>query len=141
MLTSRYWARILDGGRVPCSGSQVLLRVVDHLRELLEPARHVHRPPVVAEVTSELAQDRGHCERLKGISALAVVAVDRLEQAQRGDLQQVLERLGGAPVATRQSIALTRPRLATWTRSSSDSFVPLYRRARLRANGMKRSKS
>ncbi len=66
---------------------------VDPQRKLLEVARHAHGPRPVAEVALDLAQDRG--DRVGGERDLAldVEAVDRLDQAQRGDLHEVVQRL------------------------------------------------
>ena len=80
---------------------QVLDRVVDLHHALLHAARHVHGPAVVAEVALELAEHRRH--RVGGERRLArgVEAVDRLDQPERRDLDQIVERLVGAPVAAR----------------------------------------
>ena len=72
---------------------------VDLDRELLQVARHAHRPALVAEVALELAEDRRHGERRERRLARRVEAVDRLEQAERGDLDQVVELLPAALVA------------------------------------------
>ena len=72
---------------------------VDLDRQLLEVARHPHRPALVAEVALDLAEDRGNRERRERRLARRVEAVDRLEQAERGDLDEVVERLPAALVA------------------------------------------
>ena len=68
-------------------------------RELLQVARHADRPGAVAEVALDLAEDRR--DRVGGERdlALGVEAVDRLDQADRRDLEEVVERLARALVA------------------------------------------
>ena len=68
-------------------------------RQLLQVARHAHRPALVAEVALELAQDRRDGEAREGRLARRIEAVDRLQQPERGDLDQVVERLAAALVA------------------------------------------
>ena len=72
---------------------------VDLDGELLQVARHAHGPALVAEVALELAEDRRDRERGERGLALRVEAVDRLQQAERGDLHEVVERLAAALVA------------------------------------------
>ena len=67
--------------------------------QLLEPARHPDRPALVAEVALDLADDRGRGVRRELHAALGVEAVDRLDQADRADLDQVLERLAAVAEA------------------------------------------
>ena len=71
-------------------------------RQLLQVARHAHRPAAVAEVALELAEDRRHCERRERGVAARLEPVDRLQQAQRRDLDEVVERLAAALVAPRE---------------------------------------
>ena len=61
--------------------------------QLLEPPRHPDRPALVAEVALDLADDRRGGVRRELDAALGVEPVDGLEQADRADLDQVLERL------------------------------------------------
>src|SRR4051812_31361899 len=68
-------------------------------RELLQVARDAHRPAAVAEVALELAQDGGDGETRERRLATWVKAVDRLQQAEAGDLDQVVQRLSPALVA------------------------------------------
>ena len=112
-LSSRYCGQLLDRGRAPVPGAQPLLCLLDLDRPLLRAAGHVDRPAEIAEVALELAEDRRHGERRECVAA----------------------------TASKRSIALTRPRLATCSRSSNGSRAPLYRRASLRASGRKRSTS
>ena len=59
----------------------------------------MHRPAAVAEVALDLADDRRHGVRLERDAAVEVEAVDRLDQPDRADLHQVVERLALAGVA------------------------------------------
>src|SRR3954468_15206919 len=68
-------------------------------RELLQVARHAHRPAAVAEVALEFAQDRGHGKARERGLAVRVEAVDGLQQAEARDLHQVVERLAAALIA------------------------------------------
>jgi hypothetical protein len=61
----------------------------------------VHGPAVVAEVALELAEHRRHGVRREGGLARRVESVDRLDEPERRDLDQVVERLVRAPVAAR----------------------------------------
>jgi len=58
---------------------------------------------VVAVVALQLAGDRGDGERRELAPALGVEAVDRAEQPDAGDLDEVVERLGAAVVAPREA--------------------------------------
>ena len=80
---------------------QVLHRVVDLHHALLHPARDVDRPAVVAEVALELAEHRRHGVGGERRLARGVEAIDRLDQPERRDLHEVVERLVRAPVAAR----------------------------------------
>ena len=77
-------------------------RAVDLQRELLQVARHAHRPRAVAEVALDLAEDGRHRVARERDLALEVEAVDRLDQAEAGDLEEVVEGLLGALVAARE---------------------------------------
>src|SRR5918996_3120364 len=70
--------------------------------QLLEPTRDAHRPALVAEVALDLADDvrRGVGGELD--AALDVEAVDRLDEPDRADLDEVLELLAAVRVAPRQ---------------------------------------
>ena len=77
--------------------------VLDDLRELdvelLEPARDAHRPALVAEVALDLADDvRGRVGRQLD-AAVDVEAVDRLDQADAADLDEIVELLAAVGVA------------------------------------------
>ena len=73
--------------------------VFDLERPLLHPARHVDRHHLVAEMALELADDGGDGVGLEGGAAAGVEAVDRLDQAERGHLEEVVDGLGAAAVA------------------------------------------
>ena len=60
--------------------------------QLLHAAGHPHRPALVAEVALELADDGGRGEGGELQAPVRVEAVDRAQQAQRGDLLEVVER-------------------------------------------------
>src|SRR5262249_53317323 len=96
--------RELADRRGPTSrAGQTLVCVTDLPGALLGLARHVTRPATVAEVASHLAEDRRHGERRERASAPGVEAIDCLEQPERGDLEQVFERLGGTAIAPREA--------------------------------------
>ena len=57
----------------------------------------------VPEVAAKLAQDRRRRVGLEAVAALRIEAVERLDQAEARDLDQVFERFGGAAVAKREA--------------------------------------
>src|SRR5207248_8411327 len=79
-------------------------QLLDQLRQphvqLLEAAWHAHGPAAVAEMSLDLADDvrRGVGGQLD--AAREVEAVDRLDQADRADLHQVVELLAAVGVAS-----------------------------------------
>ena len=77
-------------------GPQLLARLLDHQAQLLEVARRPHVPGGVAEVAADLAEDRRHRVAREREPAVGVPAVDGLDEAHRGDLHEVVERLRGA---------------------------------------------
>ena len=81
---------------------QLLARLLERQAELLQVARRAHVPGGVAEVAPQLAEDRRHRVGREREPALGVPAVDGLDEADGRDLDQVVERLAGAPVAQRQ---------------------------------------
>ena len=91
-----------DGRRAAQLGRQL----VEHAREadaqLLEAARDVHRPRLVAEVPPDLADDRRHGVARELDAAVDVEPVDGLDQPERADLDEVLERLAATRVAVRE---------------------------------------
>ena len=58
--------------------------------QLLHPARDMERPGPIAEVALDLADDRGHRVGRELHLALGVEALDREQQADRADLDQIL---------------------------------------------------
>ncbi len=66
---------------------------VDRDVQVLEPPRHPHRPAEVAEVPADLAADGGHREGEEVGAAVGGVPVDRVDQPDRRDLDEVVERL------------------------------------------------
>src|SRR6266480_146 len=91
-----------DAGRAP----QLRREPLDgrpHLPvQLLEGAGHPDRPALVAEVALDLPHHVRRRVRREGDLARQLVAVDRLDQPDRADLLDVLERLAAAGVAARQ---------------------------------------
>ena len=69
--------------------------------DVLEPARHAHRPRVVAEVPSDLTGDRRDREGQEVEAAVGVEAVDRTDQAHRARLHEVVFGLTAAREAPR----------------------------------------
>ena len=67
--------------------------------ELLDAPRNVDRPGLVAEVALDLTEDRRHRVRGQLDAAVRVEAVDRVDEADRADLDEVVEHLAAADVA------------------------------------------
>jgi hypothetical protein len=67
--------------------------------QFLDPPGYPHRPGRVAEVPLERADDRGHGVGGEGHRPGGVVPVDRLDQAERGDLVQVFHGFTVPPVS------------------------------------------
>src|SRR5215216_5660313 len=93
---------LVDRRRVPGRLRNVTANALQAECELLELARQPKRPPCVAEVAPQLTQDRRDGEAREGGGALEVEAVDCLQQAERCDLHQIVERLTSASIAARQ---------------------------------------
>ena len=91
-----------DGRLAAELAPQRLARLLERQAELLQVARRAHVPGRVAEVAPQLAEDRRHGVGREREPALRVPAVDGLDEADGGDLDQVVERLAGAPVAQRE---------------------------------------
>src|SRR3989440_8981426 len=70
--------------------------------QLLEAARHAHRPASVAEVTLDLADDVRRRVGRELDAAVDVEAVDRIDQPDGPDLDEVLELLAAIAVPTRE---------------------------------------
>ena len=94
---------LLDGRRAAELVGQLVARLGDAQLQLLQAARHAHRPRPVAEVALDLAEHRRR--RVGGEAHLAreVEAVDRLHDPDAGDLHEVVERLAAAGVAARRA--------------------------------------
>ena len=73
--------------------------LVSSATAFLQVARDAHGPALVAEVALELAQDRRDGEGGERDGAARVEPIDRLDQPERGNLHEVLERLPGTGVA------------------------------------------
>ena len=80
-----------------------LVEPLDAHRELLELARHADRPAAVAVVALERTGDGRHRVGAERHVARGIEALDGLDERQAGDLLEVLERLGAAPVAASQA--------------------------------------
>jgi hypothetical protein len=68
-------------------------------RALLDPAGNVDRPAAVAEVALELTEHRRRGKTREGEAAVGIEALNRFEQADVGDLNEVVERLASRVVA------------------------------------------
>ena len=90
-------------GRAAEVGPQRLARLFDGQAELLQVTRRANIPGGVAEVAPQLAEDRGDRVAREGEPAIRIPAVDGLHEADRCDLDEVVERLGRAAVAQREA--------------------------------------
>src|SRR5579864_2825759 len=70
--------------------------------QLLQPARHAHSPALVAEMTLDLADDVRRRVRRQLDAALEIEPVDRLDQPDRADLDEILELFATVRVAPRE---------------------------------------
>ena len=93
---------LADLGRASELLREDLGRAADRERALLEVARHVQRPALVAEVALQLAEDRRRGVACELRPAARLEAVDRLDQAKARDLEQVVVGLVGVGVAQRE---------------------------------------
>ena len=84
---------VIDGGSAPQSREQLGEGLFDLEDPLLNLARHVDRPATVAEMALQLPEDGGDGEGREGGAALGVEAVDRLDQSDARDLDQIVEWL------------------------------------------------
>jgi len=90
-----------DGWRLKVQ-RELAHRTIDLQRHLLQVSRDAHRPRAVAEVALDLAEDGGDGVAGERDLAVEVEAVDGLDQPERGDLHEVVERLLRALVTTGQ---------------------------------------
>ena len=121
-------------------------RALDRADALLEAARHPQRPDAVAEVAAQLAEDRRPGEGRERDAALGVEALERRDEAEAGDLDQVLARLDPAAVAHREAAgegqeAADELLAGVLVAGAGVAFEQLgfHRRARCRAAGGGRS--
>ncbi|GAA3068025.1 hypothetical protein GCM10020254_09700 [Streptomyces goshikiensis] len=90
-------------GALPSTSVRGLLRLGELRTQFLQTAGHVHGPGGVAEVTLDLTGDVGEGEGGELHLALGVVPVDRLDEADGSDLDDVVhvdapaERAGAEP--------------------------------------------
>ena len=134
-------------GRGPAElGPQLLARLLDHQAQLLEVARRPHVPRGVAEVAADLAEDRRHRVAREREPAVRVPAVHGLDEAHRGDLNEVVERLRSAAVAqgeaaSERHVALdqlfTRARVPAAVAAHQPLVVPLAPLALRREGGVR----
>jgi hypothetical protein len=75
---------------------QLADRAVHEQRRLLEVPRYADRPPAVAEVTLQLADDGHRGERRELDLPTRVESIDRLHEPEARDLEQVIHRLASA---------------------------------------------
>ena len=82
-----------DGRAAAQLDRELVAGAVDGEIEFLQAARHLDRPAFVAKVALDLADDRRRRVGRELDAALEVEAIDRLEQADRSDLHEIVERL------------------------------------------------
>ena len=95
--------QLIDRRGATVLAGETLLGVAHLQRALLSAARNVNGPARVAEVAAHLAKDRRHRERRERMTAIGVVSIHGLQQPQRRDLEQILERLRRTSVAACQA--------------------------------------
>ena len=78
-------------------------RALDRADALLQAARDAQGPDAVAEVAAQLAEDRRPGEGRERDAALGVVALQRRDEPEAGDLEQVVAGLDSAAVAHREA--------------------------------------
>ncbi|UQU62631.1 hypothetical protein COUCH_26830 [Couchioplanes caeruleus] len=93
-----------DAGCPPQALDERGLRSGDGEIPLLQPAGHVHVPPVVAEVPLELPGDRGDEVAEERPAARRVESVHGLDQPQRSHLPQVVGALAAVQVPAGQPV-------------------------------------
>ena len=84
--------QIADGRRPAERHRELFDCAVDAQVEFLQPARDLDGPALVAEVALDLADDRRGRVGRELDPAVEVETVDRLEQADGADLNQIVER-------------------------------------------------
>ena len=98
LLDARRRGELGDRRRAAELGRELVEHPGEAEAELLEASWHVHRPRLVAEVTANLADDRRHRVAREVDAAVDVEPVDGLDEADRPDLDEILERLAAARV-------------------------------------------
>jgi len=83
-------------------GRQLVEDAGEPKAELLEASGHVHRPRLVAEVPADLPDDGRHRIAREVDAAIDVEPVDRLDEADRSDLNEILERLAAPGIPQRE---------------------------------------
>jgi hypothetical protein len=110
---------VLDRGRVLPAGLEAPRGALDPQRVLEQIPGRADVPAAVAEVAAQLAVHGRHRERAERRAVVGVEAVDRLEQPERRDLLEVLERLRAAGElrgreARERQVALDQPLAQRW---------------------------
>ena len=93
---------LVDGRRATELRRQAFGLAAHRQRPLLEVARDVHAPSLVAEMALELAHDRRRGVARELLAELGLESIERVQQAERCDLNKVVERLATVDVAERQ---------------------------------------
>src|SRR5947207_8776423 len=105
--------------------------------QLLQAARNAHRPALVAEVPFDLADDVRRGVRRQLDAAVEVEAVDRLDQADGADLDEILELLAAVRITARERAdeghvlldqLLPRREVALLVVAAEEGLVALLRR-------------
>ena len=91
-----------DRRRMPELDVELLDRAVDREVEFLQPARNLDGPALIAEIALDLADDRRRRVGRELDAALEIEAVDRFEQPDRADLDQIVERFAAIGELDRQ---------------------------------------
>ena len=124
-------------------GGQLGDLAIDPQRQLLQIARHPHRPRPIAEIALDLPQDRRHRITRERHIAAQIEPIDRLHQPQTRHLEQVVERLLRPLIAPRQLAAPTAGTAPPATRDPPDRGDPdtarTARDPRWRAGSLRRA--
>ena len=91
-------ASLARGGVASEVVGELLALALDADRALLQVAGQAHAPGDVAKVAPDLTLHRRHGERAEGGTVIGVIALQRLQQAHRRDLLEVVERHPAATV-------------------------------------------